>query len=130
MRRFISLSTAILLLAHGVLGCCWQHSHQCTACGHSFSLATLVGCCNCQDDNDARSSEPTEHPCRCRLECTGTCVYVPPQKSHIEAPLAGAFVDVVQAFRPLLLDRDESTRPGHFSDAPLRMHLLHQILLI
>jgi hypothetical protein len=92
--------------------------------------ASLGFCCDCRDERDARSNEPPDEPCRCRLECHGTCVYVPPQKTQIDAPLTAAFVDAVQALQPLLLDRHDTTCPGHFSDAPLRVHLLHQILLI
>jgi hypothetical protein len=123
------------LLAHALLGCCWHHEHACITHGTAAhdaaaheSVAHADGSCdhhNCPGDQRA--------PCDCRLECGAVCVFVQLQKTIVDgSPTAS---DVV-AIDPALRDNRSETRlswelatsAGH--SPPLRLHLLHQILLI
>ena len=79
-------------------------------------------------------SKPHEKPCKCHVECEGTCTYVVPQKLKVVAPQWVA-MDIV-AVLPLLAGESIETAPSWEAVSspndlapPLRTHLLHQVLL-
>jgi len=132
MHAFLSSSMAVVLLIHAAFGCCWHHAHYCVPHQASIAVAEPTGCCQHRHHGD---SEQREQPCGCKVECHGTCAYVLPQKVKIDAPQAVAFIDLV-ATLPLLADAQTlsaswcSIGDGPLAAAPpLRLHLLHQLLL-
>ena len=143
MHAFLSLLTAGTLAIHALLGCCWHRVQPCThgdCVTASDSQATVSDpqgkdCCKHQHDSKG-PSEKRSGPCECQFECQGVCTFLPSQKTMIEAsPLVIPFSFV--AFAATLTDgRWESTFRWeplcgfHESEPSLRLHLLHQMLLI
>ena len=136
MRAFSSILMASLLLIQAVSGWCWHPARDCTGLGLSAApVAWTVRCCNC-DREGAKEEEPSQAPCRCRLECSGICTYVPPVKTQIDAPQLVVDFDHL-AISPALADSQAVstnwTQVAYGASElapPLRLHLLHQTLLI
>ena len=127
MQAFVSSLTAALLFIHTVFGCCWHHAHDCTA-----AVAGPEACC-CHDHDDGDSKQH-EQPCQDGADCEGACAYVLSQKVKVEAPkwitieylavlptLADGQLEAATSWRVL------SSLPN--VGPPLRLHLLHQVLL-
>ncbi len=139
MHAFLSNLTAVLLVVHAMIGCChhpWHCEVECAAAAPVSLCAVAFPCCDqCCESYD--ESEPPAEPCDCELECQGVCTYLPTEKTQIDVSPADTAFDLPAAI-PALLD-------GHLAAArlsrvlahtldesppPLRLHLLHQILLI
>ena len=126
MHAFNSILVTSCLLAHALFGCCWHHSHDCVA--HEAIAYSGGGC------NDHGCPAKHSEPCNCRIECGAICVYLPIEKTVIDC--SPVTFDLV-ATNPTLF-RDESANllswelaSGLAASAPpLRLHLLHQILVI
>ena len=124
MKAFLTSLMAILLAAHSAFGCCWHHAHAYDGLPNA--------CCN-HNDHDGLPDEP---PCDVEKECEGTCQYVAAEKVRVDhLGDAGWAVFVVpnvtfaeSTFSSLVRSR-ESFCPID-SGPPLRLHLLHQLLLI
>jgi hypothetical protein len=131
MHAVLSSLTAALLFIHATFGCCWHHAHWCAQRSACIVAAEPEGCCE-----HHRSSAPGEQekPCDCNVECEGTCTYLPPEKMQIEAPWVVASVDLVAtapALAEALVVSTSGSDSGDIAHAapPLRLHLLHQLLL-
>lgn len=134
MRAMLSSLMSLTLVFHAALGCCWHHDHRCEHDGE-FDTQTCESdaCCeHYEDQGDPAESTP---PCDCKLECHGICTYVAPQKVQLDVPLAVAPFDSI-AIRSLVVDAHlalglpgDSADPAEF-EPPLRLHLLHSIVLI
>jgi hypothetical protein len=164
MQTLLTILTALSLATHAMAGCCWHHAHSC-ACdglsevasaeaesccqhcsqaehkqhadsqvGHSHNCDAHPNVCHSAVEHDESSAPPA--PCDCKIECHGTCTYLPPEKSPVDSAADGpAFAQPVVA----LLDNSSTdllsanwewlTDPVE-SAQPLRIHLLHQVLLI
>src|SRR5262249_6394560 len=90
----------------------------------------------CQHHEHGGSSRPQHKPCDCNLDCEGSCAYVVPQKVRIDAPQVTALLSLAAA-QPSLADfpsasvtRSELGQSFHGTAPPVRLHLLHQLLLI
>ncbi len=126
MQAFVANLTAALLFIHTVFGCCWHHA-QCS----TVAVSEAAHCCH--HHQHSSDSKPHERPGKCNVECEGTCTYVAPQKVKVESPqwltidlpvlpsLAGPQVEAA-SFREFV-----SPLPDWL--LPLRIHLLHQVLL-
>jgi len=127
MHRLLSILTAALLFIHTVFGCCWHHAHHGE---HDQSSATSGSTLCCHHAEHSGDSEPCER----HVECEGACIYVLPQKVAVEAPQELA-VDLPVVLPSLACQQVESARTWeagrflHGSMPPLRIHLLHQVLL-
>jgi len=137
---------------------CCQHCHQ---PGHNraaseHSGATLVsdqdhcdslaGVCHgphtcdtnecCTDECGADRDSTPPSPCDCKVECHGTCAYLPPEKSSVDdAADVQAFAQPVIAVvdhssTDLLSANWEWLADPVDSAQPLRIHVLHQVFLI
>jgi hypothetical protein len=132
MHAILSSLTAVLLLVHAAFGCCWHHAHRCTEHGNVLAAAEPAGCCQ---HHGHEGSKPEPRPCDCKLECGGSCVYLLPQKIRIEAPRSVVSLDLVAAALVLaeaqIVSAGESDvgRSSHGAAPPLRLHLMHQLLL-
>ncbi len=136
MYGLLSNLTACLLLAHALLGCCWHHSHDCSGCDSTSTAESPPEHC-CKHHQQARDegAKPAA-PCNCKVECHGVCTYLPPQKTQLDCPdialpfdfaiLIPAMADA-QVASAIPWERASDSGGGKFS---LRLHLLHQVLLI
>ena len=136
MRAVSSILMASLLFIQAVSGWCWHPAREGTGLDNSVApIESTVRCCD-RDCEDAREGEPSQDPCKCRLECSGVCTFLPPEKTLIDAPQLVAGFDHLSVFPALAESQDVSanwTRVVHGPselEPPLRLHLLHQSLLI
>jgi len=137
--RFVFASlVASSLLIHAVLGCCWHAGRERAtsefnvACSHHAH----GDCCDHHADHDGDADHGDSHgPCDGKSHCHGLCTYLPVQKAQVDtqqldlpmdfAAILPATCDAQLAgSSKFLLLREPAAEP------PLRLHLLHQILLI
>ena len=137
MHAVLSSLVASSLLMHAVLGCCWHHGHASSCCDQSQSAQVAQNCCHhhddvgCDDDHD----EPAPTPCKGGPHCHGVCNYLPVQKTQLDPVQLAAPLDFAVA---VLHSSDAHFVAAHGFEhlyeldtgPPLRLHLLHQILLI
>ena len=126
MKAFAATLMSAFLLAHALLGCCWHHEHGCATHG---AVAHSDECCNYGDCPTHDSG-----PCNCRIECGSVCVYISLEKTVVDC--SPVMLDVV-ALNPTLPGNHSAKllswelASGLAASAPpLRLHLLHQILVI
>jgi hypothetical protein len=143
MHAFLSNLTAVLLVIHAMIGCCHHHWHCDDECAAAVTLCAApcpccapYTCCEpCCGSHD--ESEQPSQPCNGELQCQGVCSYLPTQKTVIDASDVDSGLDFA-AIIPTHLDGHlaAAALPWGFahtvndSPPPLRLHLLHQILLI
>ena len=132
MHAVVSSVMSVVLLIHTAVGCCLHHA-RCLEFTCASSSEPIKPCC--QHRRHDTESRPT-NPCGSKVECQGTCTYVAPEKVRIAGqPLVASF-DL-----PAMLPAGLATHAvtafgfefGHLPLAgapPLRLHLLHQSLLI
>jgi hypothetical protein len=132
MHAFLASLTAGLLFIHAAFGCCWHHAHRCQKHGDAIAVAGPTDCCQHHEKGD---SNQQERPCDCQLQCGGTCVYLLPERVSIDAPqLVAAFdfaaiMPPMPSAQPLSPSRGELGYSPHGAPRPVRLHLLHQLLL-
>jgi hypothetical protein len=124
---------AAALVIHAVLGCGWPYAQGCPCCDTETteSAAATAGCKH--EHCDGPTGKQRQGPCNCRLQCAQHCSYLPPQKTPIDFTRLAVSFDV-----PLLMAAFAQGQGGLAMSAcgpeelepPLRLHLLHQILLI
>jgi hypothetical protein len=125
MKPFLASLMAILLAAHAAFGCCWHHAHA------RESVAAAPGCCSHHHDSDDHS----QPPCNSQDQCEGTCQYVAPEKVRLDDAKSLIWMEL-EAPTVTFADRhiQNATRDGGYCPIdflpPLRLHLLHQLLLI
>lgn len=147
MRRVVSATVAAIVALHAVLGCCWHHAHKMTAATIQTEIKASEPVkshsCRCHshhhdvassdrhDDNRQNSddSSPTPPPCegRCDTQAVGRVQHDDAAKLSLivlnttfEQPLLESAV-----FKPQASRADDDVRT-----LPVRLHLLHQLLLI
>jgi hypothetical protein len=134
MHAIFANATAVLLLVQAVSGSCWQKSSECEVSASIASVA-CAQCCNYHCDQSPLS-ETSKNPCGCKLECSGICNYTLPDQVP-EQELGSTWVSFVSIEVMDLMPHlraevatwfRESWHP--VSSGPLRLHLLHQIILI
>jgi hypothetical protein len=136
LRGFLTYFTAVMLCAHAVLGCCSHHVH---ACGESHGPVAFVdGAHHCSDNCGGRSagrSEQTGHEHEGQDDCQGsTCDFGRPANEQ-EAkspdvfcqPVAVLLSEAAPALVGGQLEHQLGT-PGVLP--PIRLHLVHQVMLI
>jgi hypothetical protein len=134
MQTFVASLMSAVLAIQAVFGCCWHHAHFHLHCQRSLAQAAAPAkCCH---HHHASESKPVEPPCQGHDDCQGSSDYLVPQKVQLDATETVAVFDM-PAIVSLL-----SATPGaaQFSyeyagsrstiELPLRLHLLHQTLLI
>jgi len=135
MRAVVSSLMVALLAIQTVFGCCWHHSHW-HLHGHSSLAreAEPVKCC--QHHHQESESQPSPEPCNHHDECRGLSAYLLPQKVQIDASHSVPAFDMATSVASLA--EDQIACPflwgdvgcSHAIEPPLRLHLLHQTLLI
>jgi hypothetical protein len=141
MHGFLSNLTAALLATHTVLGCCWHHAHACTPDCDNVLLTFRVRNVQPLDCGDAHCADAhhdgcsTSHEHHGRHTCQGsTCVFVGTTKA---GPTNSTFRAVLPIVASVALDSPTSDAPLPWPlpaiEAllpPLRLHLLHHVLLL
>ena len=137
MRSFLSNLTVAWLAVHTVLGCCWHHGHGCPqADDFTQSVESPEECEANPSFLACTSADSTGDEHHGPHECRGvTCTFLGPtkQNSH-ELPLQLHALPAA----PMLCGEpsvsDAASRQEFFAcDAllpPLRLHLIHRVLLI
>jgi hypothetical protein len=140
MRALVSNLTALLLVIHAMIGCCHHHWHSAAECGGAMALTATCDCCPqhpsaADADHPANDHKPCE-PCSGSLECLGVCKFLPSSRVQLDCSddegdcLLVAVVDSLAAI-DAIHHVNVSRRAGP-RDAlpPIRLHLLHQRLLV
>ena len=129
---------ATLLLIHASFGCCSLHAHDCSECiVPSVKPKCIESCCHCQQKPKKHDSHKS-NPKPCKKDCDGTCTYLPSQRSKINAShWAVGLVFVIDTSKidhcngQHLLSCPWDRSGGQLLNSPpLRLHLLHQVILI
>lgn len=137
MNGLLSNLLAGLLFIHAVLGCCWHHAHARSAGPAPLSAVggLPLKCCHGHRHGDSKP-ERSNGNCPCEMECSGTCQFVSTKKVEVEPPswrpnpfLADS-VPLAGAQFAFLADGGERLKERIAPREVLRLHLLHQILLI
>jgi len=124
-----------VLLAHAVLGCCWHHAH---ACGEAHDHLALAGWEHHWDvgKHPSAGGPDCSHHGHGRDDCRGVkCCFVVPakEKAGIAPPVsrASAALTFAAADRVSVGSRfEEHLFAAGSQHLPVRLHLLHQVLLI
>jgi hypothetical protein len=125
MRAVFSSLVAASLLIHAAIGCCWHHPHN-----------DDDTCCDDSQTGSHHDSEQGGHSHGpCKDHCQGTCHYLPVQKSQVDKITVHSLLDfaaIVPATCEVPFASQLRASRTHESAAepPVRLHLLHQILLI
>ena len=127
MHAVLSKLMASLLLVQALTGWC---CHRPGGANLAVPTTHVVACCShcCQP----RPAQRPVLPVKCQ-QCSGVCTYVPTQKMQIDGPQLIVPVDVVPALAAVdfsLASRFTRLRGPSDLEPPLRLHLLHQILLV
>jgi hypothetical protein len=138
MRRFVSSLAAVMLLVHSLVGCCGRLDVCQKSCDGTECCDSLVADC-CHDDHDTESQpgQTPFAPCDCRLHCKAFCVSLPPENTVVDAARAARSIELVAVAGTVpkisasaaAASRDAVSASGSWQP-PLRLHLLHQIILI
>jgi hypothetical protein len=124
---------AVVLAVQTVFGCCWHHAHFHLQCQRTLAQAEAPAKC-CRHHHANERSE--NRPCQDRDKCQGASSYVVPQKVRLDAQESVAVIDIPPiVFSPsnhpgALSFSWEIAGSAHSIEPPLRLHLLHQTLLI
>jgi hypothetical protein len=134
MRIIFSSMAAASLLFHAALGCCWHHEHDNAAIGDS-SLAIAVEAAHDHDHGDAPADHNSNGPCKGHSRCHGSCNYLRVPKTQVDTQLSPIPFDFVavdslagQSQTGNLFRVEQAF--AEFSEPPLRLHLLHQLILV
>jgi hypothetical protein len=138
MQSAVTNLLAGMLLIQALTGWCCQH--RCAAgLGHR-PAAEASPESNCCDQCDCRShssqdSKESDAPCRCP-DCLGFCTYLPPDKAPLDSSQLEPGSETLAIAPALAYDHFVCRHGRSFSaesglpEPPLRLHLLHQLLVI
>jgi hypothetical protein len=137
MQAVFSNLMAGLLLIQALTGWCDRSPHACASrCPDATDLVQAEdGCCRHDACPVGEDRSPADS-CPSKGECHGICTYVPSQETRIDTSqvvLPDSFMAVMSATldaeiaSSLLLD---ALWHSAISEPPIRLHLLHQIILI
>ena len=137
MQSVLRQFAAGMLLIQALTGWCWHCPCACAPAQQSAAVVSDDGCCCCERENFDTPVHPgPTAPDKARLQCHGICVYVSPDQATIDGPhlVRACDVPVPAATWGLQLDgvglawaiAHEPLKSG----PPLRLHLLHEIILI
>lgn len=134
MHAILSHLLASILLVQALFGWCGRPPYKEVNCDTSAGTFSTKSCCN-QCGTNAQGEHPVG-PCKCEFECQGVCTYVRPEKTLVDSSqwsLLALFLEV----DPALAGSHSAfgsigVRACHPLDSkpPLRLHLVHQVLLI
>jgi hypothetical protein len=131
MRAVFSSLVALSLLMHAALGCCRHADGQ--RCASALASAQTSDECAHHHDVGDHPGQPTDEPCSGH-HCDGLCNYLPIQKSQLDDLKLQLPLDLA-IISPAACDMQavavhEKVYCESVPEPPVRLHLLHQILLI
>lgn len=146
MRAAVCITVAAMIALHTVLGCCWHHSHTTPSVAAGIDAKTTAPtkaikrcCCHKRLKDQARLPEQdsqrqdSKKPCPtpCSEKCDSAAVN---RTTHHELTWYCDVAFSTAPDQPLLIPNVPTLR-GEFlnfavESPPLRLHLLHQLLLI
>ena len=129
---------ASMLLIQALTGWCWHCPCACAPAAQSAAdgLPANEGCKCCEHERQGTSDRHfPSAPDNGRLQCHGICVYVATEKAPIVGPdlVRASDMPALASSRLLSTGVDQAWEIAHEplkSGPPLRLHLLHQIMLI
>lgn len=144
VRTVISILVAVSVALHSVLGCCWHHAHETESATVEVArkpAETVRRCCchrhHSEAETTAAETESQEHNSgeRDSAPCGEKCQYVAAARVQLDdlnsnwliawLPLIdGPIVEPVHNPSRVHIDTTAADPP------PVRLHLLHQLLLI
>lgn len=137
MRAIVTILTSSTLLVHALVGCCQHCEPTCALCNVAAATSwNASGCCDHDHEGTSDRGHQPAVPCKCKLECRSVCISLPPERvlldeSHTVLPLESVSTaanvlsrSIAEAANCIVV----STSPEW--EAPLRLHLVYQILLI
>jgi hypothetical protein len=133
MQAFVSKLMVGLVLAQAVSGwCCHRPCHCLESEAAQVSTAVTGDECCC-GDHTTLTVHASSH-CQCH-ECLGFCTYVAAAKANFARPQAAFGLDLVAvnpglASTQLSVEQGAGNRESVQLGPPVRLHLLHQSLLI
>jgi hypothetical protein len=140
VRAVICNVVAAMLLLHAFVGCCRHHDCDLAGADREGATQPACGCCCHHEPNECCGDEaPTPNPCDCKGECKALCIYLPTQKCVVDAGNLSLSIDMVchQCDDLGAILRASAGNLSHhrmseraMSEPPIRLHLLHQIILI
>ncbi len=142
MRAILCNLLATMLLVHALAGCCRCH-RDAVAQNDATPVEQVATKCCCEHCDDTATHHTTQHgssPCDCKIECKGLCIYVPTPKCVVDAsqmvrafdsvPATGA-EQISSLLQLAVASRCNLEMRGDVAQwPPMRLHLLHQIILI
>jgi hypothetical protein len=137
MRALFSSLVACALLMHAAVGCGWHHKHDAIGDNAVAVADSASECCHHShhEGDHQEHGQPSQAPCDGHSHCQGLCNYLPVQKPQLDqssVQLLPDFAVIAPATSKLHVESLTSFARAweSASEPPLRLHLLHQILLI
>lgn len=143
MRIVVTHLVTVALTLHTLLGCCWHHTHKSDATVAQVeveSTKSAPSCCHSHqaldldehDENRSAPSDPVDHSSD---SCGETCQYVSVNRVQVDNLVDLAVLDFLPAEKPVPSAFGNTVLRYGPGDAavyppPLRLHLLHLLLLI
>lgn len=144
MRSVVSYLVVVTLALHALLGCCWHHAHEPDARLSQVEVQSTraVESCDCHRhgarelaENDQKPPVPSTPVDHSSDSCGNKCQYVAVSRVQVDHSLDFSVLDFLPA-ESSVASSSEITAVRYGSDGapigppPLRLHLLHQLLLI
>ena len=136
----VSNLTAVALLGHAVLGCCWHHRHLCRL---EAARPAVVDCpraaCHCHpcEHRHCRGDQPADEEHGSSHDCDGgRCVFVTAQPVRSETAPMTQFREAITAAAtgnaglPVELNLFSKAFAATGRCPPLPTYLLHQVLFV
>lgn len=144
MRALVTHLVALAITLHTLLGCCWHHAHETVVAVAEVQAKTPtpIKRCGChrhqaeelakEDEHHSEKQEPVENR---PTPCGEKCQYVAAGGVKLDAPTASVSFDLLPAvdqpvLTPVLTALLFESEDASVDPPPLRLHLLHQLLLI
>ncbi|NLS92875.1 MAG: hypothetical protein GXX96_12035 [Planctomycetaceae bacterium] len=135
MHKTVHSLTMLLVLYHLLVGCCGHHAHT-DSSNPRIEASRHTVCCGHghREHNDGREPEPSGHPHESGCD-GGVCHFVVPQADGgaslvVQSAAANCLYFVPPAQEHLSSSYLASAPPPSPGIAALRLHLVHQVLLI
>lgn len=145
MRAVVSTAVAVIVALHAVLGCCWHHAHETvaatvTAPAKAAESVKANRCCCHRYQSDepkpvgrdsSQQGSPESCPAPCDKKCDAPAVF----RVHLDdvalVPLFAWFATFAQpVLTPAVFTSRADLADEELQPPPIRLHLLHQLLLI
>lgn len=135
MHKTVHSLTMLLVLYHLLVGCCGHHAHA-DSRKASIEASPYTACCGHghREHNDGQEPASSEHSHESGCD-EDVCHFVVPQAGGgavlaVQSAAANCLCSVLPALEHLSSSYLASAPPPPAGIPPLRLHLVHQVLLI